>query len=122
MLQQEAFRWLWFKYFLSTENTFANVSRYSFKLMNISRAAYIRRGIFVPILNVLFQLKFAGKHMQAIDDKFVQKFNPGYLDKLYEKEVVDMKFNKTRISITKEALFIRLCVNFLRRKIFFILD
>ena len=122
MLQQEAFRWLWFKYFLSTENTFANVSRYSFKLMNISRAAYIRRGIFVPILNVLFQLKFVGKHMQAIDDKFVQKFNPGYLDKLYEKEVVDMKFNKTRISITKEALFIRLCVNFLRRKIFFILD
>jgi len=122
ILQQEAFRWLWFKYFLSTENTFANVSRYSFKLMNISRAAYVRKGIFVPILNVLFHLKFAGKHMHAIDDKFVQKFNPGYLDKLYEKEVVDMKFKKTRISITKEALFIRLCVNFLRRKIFFILD
>ena len=107
---------------LSTENTFANVSRYSFKLMNISRAAYVRKGIIIPISNVLFHLKFTGKHKQAIDDKFVQKFNPGYLDKLYEKEVADTKFNKTRISVTKEALFIRFCVNFLRRKIFFILD
>jgi hypothetical protein len=122
MLQQEAFRWLWFKYFLSTENTFANISRYSFKLMNIARAAYVRKGIFIPISNILFNLKFASKDMQAVDDKIVQKFNSGYLEKLYEKEVAATKFNKTRVSHTKEALFIRLCVNILRRKIFFILD
>jgi hypothetical protein len=122
ILQQEAFRWLWFKYFLSTENTFANISRYSFKLMNIARAAYVRKGIFIPISNILFNLKFSSKHMQAVDDKLVGNFNLGYQDKLYEKEVAATKFNKTRITHTKEALFIRLCVNFLRRKIFFILD
>jgi len=122
ILQQEAFRWLWFKYFLSTENTFANISRYSFKVMNIARAAYVRKGIFIPISNILFDLKFSSKHMQTINDKLVGKFNPGYLDNLCEKEVASTKINKTRISHAKESIFIRLCVNFLRRKIFFILD
>ena len=121
-LQQEAFRWLWFRYFLSTENTFANVSRYNFKLMNIARAAYVRKGIFIPIAKILFHRKFAGKHMRAIGDKFVHKFNFGYLSTLYEKEVLATKFKKARVSHTKEALFIRICVNILRRKIFFILD
>ena len=122
ILQQEAFRWLWFKYFLSTENTFANISRYSFKVMNIARAAYVRKGIFIPISNILFDLKFSSKHMQTINDKLVGKFNPGYLDNLCEKEVASTKINNTRFSHAKESLFIRLCVNFLRRKIFFILD
>lgn len=119
-LQQEAFRWLWYKHFTSTEDKFKDVSRAKFRLFNISRAVYVKKSIFVPCSRIVFGRFSLDRIFSKFIFVFESKINSSKTYRFFHKQIV-CKI-KAYLSMKVEGICIKLFVNILSRKVFFRLD
>ena len=119
-LQQEAFRWLWYKYFTSTEDKFKDVSRAKFGFLNLFRAVYVKKSIFIPCSRIVFGRLSLDCIFSKFKFVFDSKINLKKTYRFFYKQVIDKI--KTYLSIKVEGVCIKLFVNILSRKVFFRLD
>lgn len=121
-MQQEAFRWLWFRYFSSTENKFTNISRNKFFVLNIARAIYVKKGKLLPYSKIVVGKKPTKSIFLKFKTKFIYKSRSEKVYKILFGQKVKIKLLKLHLGVKSEAICIRFFTFLLSHRIFFILD
>lgn len=118
-MQQEAFRWLWFRYFSSTENKFTDISYNKFFILNIARAIYVKKGKLLPCSKIVVGKKPAKSILLKFNSKFVYKPLYQKVYKILFRQRVKIKLH-LRVQI--ETVCIRFFTFLLSHRVFLIQD